>query len=119
MKTRSLVTKIGRFVPSCYVKQDIRAGLNKILNADKACVGWEVRSIADAKAIHSDSRQIIQDWHADGYRSNDGSRPPYVVFWVNENPTQVRSIKTKKKYVLEPFDVVLLDNRRVEHKQPQ
>lgn len=99
------VSVIGRFVPSELDAAAIERELRPLLPSCCQRGQLGVR-LPQGLAPHPDNLQ----WHRD-------QGVQHIVLWASEDPTEVRTAEGVRVPTA-PFDLVLIDNTRAEHRQP-
>jgi hypothetical protein len=65
---------------------------------------------------HTTTDSEDTQWHQDG-GSTVSEAAPGIVLWSTKSPTQIRRIGEEEIFQPEPYQVVLADNRQVQHRR--
>lgn len=108
----NLVNCLGQFVPTA---------LDRNVIANELAVWLAAHGIVKAKnqgkklpvAVRSPSEQPVDPYIYQFHRDNCD----HLIMWSNGTPTDLRD-RRGTHYMMEPFDVVLIDDFLVQHKAP-
>jgi hypothetical protein len=128
VESTKAAVSLGRFIPSRLHEQTIARELQAwlvargITDARLARYGRlpiEVRRPEEHLRIANDP--TVTEWHRDGlgkYATYHGLKPAskWIVMWSNGSAPQIRDESGEIPF--QPFDVLLIDNERAQHRCP-